>query len=76
METTCSASGARGTASLINRGRCIIYVSMHYGPVNPKTLNPRPSKLGGRIGGTLGDIYPVKKVPFQRAKSRVKKGPL
>ena len=32
--------------------------------------------LGVRIGGTLGDIDPLSKVPFERATSRVKKGPL
>ena len=32
--------------------------------------------MGVRIRGTLGDIDPLNKVPFKRAKSRVKKGPL
>ena len=32
--------------------------------------------LGGRIRGTLGDIDPLNKVPFKRATSKVKKGPL
>ena len=27
------------------------------------------------LGGTLGDIDPLNKVPFKRAISRVKKGP-
>ena len=31
--------------------------------------------LGFRIRGTLGDIDPLNKVPFKRAKSRVQKGP-
>ena len=31
---------------------------------------------GVRIRGTLDDIDPLNKVPFQRAISRVKKGPL
>ena len=30
--------------------------------------------LGVRIGGTLGDIDPLNKVPFKRARSRVQKG--
>ena len=33
------------------------------------------ANLGARIR-TLGDIDPLKKVPFKRARSRVKKGPL
>ena len=32
--------------------------------------------LGYRIRGTLGDIDPLNKVPFTRAVSRAKKGPL
>ena len=32
--------------------------------------------LGVRIRGPLGDIDPLKKVPFKRAKSRVQKVPL
>ena len=32
--------------------------------------------LGVRIRGPLGDIDPLKKVPVERAKSRVHKGPL
>ena len=32
--------------------------------------------LGVRIRGTLGDIDPLNKVPFKRAISRAKKGPL
>ena len=32
--------------------------------------------LGVRIRGTLGDIDPLHKVPFERASSRVQKGPL
>ena len=32
--------------------------------------------LGIRIRGTLGDIDPLNKVPFKRAISRAKKGPL
>ena len=31
--------------------------------------------MGVRIRGTLGDIDPFNKVPFKRARSRVKKGP-
>ena len=34
------------------------------------------SMLGVGIRGTLGDIDPLNKVPFKRARSRVKKGPL
>ena len=30
--------------------------------------------MGARIRGTLGDIDPLNKVPFKRAKSRVQKG--
>ena len=30
--------------------------------------------VGARIRGTLGDIDPLNKVPFKRAKSRVQKG--
>ena len=30
--------------------------------------------LGVRIRGTLGDIDPLHKVPFERARSRVQKG--
>ena len=32
--------------------------------------------MGVRIGGTLGDIDPLNKVPIKRAIPRVKKGPL
>ena len=32
--------------------------------------------LGVRIRGTLGDVDPLKKLPFKRAASRVQKGPL
>ena len=32
--------------------------------------------VGDRIRGTLGDIDPLSTVPFKRAISRVKKGPL
>ena len=32
--------------------------------------------MGVRIRGTLGDIDPLNQVLFQRARSRVKKGPL
>ena len=32
--------------------------------------------LRSMIRGTLGDRDPLKKVPFKRARSRVKKGPL
>ena len=32
--------------------------------------------LGVGIRGTLGDIDPLNKVPFKRARSRAKKGPL
>ena len=32
--------------------------------------------VGVRIRGTLGDIDPLNKVPFKRARSRVQKGPL
>ena len=32
--------------------------------------------MGARITGTLGDIDPLNKVPFKRARSRVQKGPL
>ena len=32
--------------------------------------------LGVRVRGTLGDIDPLNKVPFKRAISRGKKGPL
>ena len=32
--------------------------------------------VGARIRGTLGDIDPLNKIPFKRARSRVKKGPL
>ena len=32
--------------------------------------------VGVRIRGTLGDIDPLNKVPFKRAISRAKKGPL
>ena len=32
--------------------------------------------MGVRIRGTLGDIDPLNKVPFKRARSRVQKGPL
>ena len=38
-----------------------------------------PSAISGvavGIRGTLGDIDPLNKAPFQRARSRVKKGPL
>ena len=38
-----------------------------------KTLN---SKAGLGLGGALGDIDPLNKVPFKRATSRVQKGPL
>ena len=31
--------------------------------------------MGVRIKGTLGDIDPLNKVPFKRARGRVKKGP-
>ena len=31
-------------------------------------------RLGVRIRGTLGDIDPLNKVPFKRARSRVQKG--
>ena len=34
------------------------------------------STVGVRTRGTLGDIDPLNKVPFKRARSRVKKGPL
>ena len=34
------------------------------------------SPIGVRIKGTLGDIDPLKKVPFKRAISRLKNGPL
>ena len=33
------------------------------------------SCLGVRIRVTLGNIDPLKKVPFKRARSRVEKGP-
>ena len=36
----------------------------------------KPLELGVRIRGTLGDIDPLNKVPFKRAISKVKKGPL
>ena len=32
--------------------------------------------IGVRSRGTLGDIDPLNKVPFKRARSRAKKGPL
>ena len=32
--------------------------------------------MGLRIRGTLGDIDPLNRVPFKRARSRVQKGPL
>ena len=32
------------------------------------------SELG--LGGAFGDINPLNKVPFQKANSRIKKGPL
>ena len=32
--------------------------------------------VGARSRGTLGDIDPLNKVPFKRARSRAKKGPL
>ena len=31
--------------------------------------------MGDRIRGTLGDVDPLSKVPFKRARSRVQKGP-
>ena len=34
------------------------------------------SILGVGIRGSLGDINPLNKLPFQKANSRVKKGPL
>ena len=37
---------------------------------------PYLGSLGVRIRGTLGDIDPLNKVPFKRAISSVKKGPL
>ena len=39
-------------------------------------LSSRHQDLGGRIRGTLGDIDPLNTVPFRRAISKVKKGPL
>ena len=33
-------------------------------------------RMGDRIRGTLGDADPLNKVPFKRATSRVKKGPV
>ena len=32
--------------------------------------------MGDRIRGTLGDIDPLNKVPFKRARRKVQKGPL
>ena len=52
---------------------------MGFGVLGPKStieyIATRFS-VGVRIGGTLGDIDPLNKVPFKRAKSRVQKGPL
>ena len=46
-----------------------------------RILNIRSAKLqwrllGVRITGTFGDKYPQNKVPVQRARSKVRKGPL
>ena len=41
----------------------------------PWTRNPKPY-MGVRIRGTLRDIDPLNKVPFERATSRVQKGSL
>ena len=48
-------------------------------PYEPRVPHdPRQSLLhmGVRIRGTLGDIDPLNKVPFKRARSRVQKGSL
>ena len=37
--------------------------------------DPGFSLLGVGIRGTLGDLDPLNKVPFKRAKSKVKNGP-
>ena len=42
----------------------------------PYTIVITRIEVGDRIRGTLGDIDPLNKVPFQRARSRVQKGPL
>ena len=39
-------------------------------------LEVRLRLFGVRIRWTLGDTDPLNKVPFKRARSRVKKGPL
>ena len=51
-------------------------------PLHLKALSPTPRirkplmKLGVRIRGTLGDINPLNKVHFKRARNSVQKGPL
>ena len=42
----------------------------------PEPFKPLSPLVGVRIRGTLGDIDPHNKVPFKRARSKVKKGPL
>ena len=45
-----------------------------FGRSVPHTPNSKSLNLGVRIRGTLGDIDPLNKVPFKRARSRVQKG--
>ena len=42
----------------------------------PELYSCSPGSVALRISGTLGDIDPLKKVRFQRARSRIKNGPL
>ena len=42
----------------------------------PYTIVISRIEVGDRIRGPLGDIDPLNRVPFQRARSRVQKGPL